>query len=109
VNLDSIGNGKPSPPEHHVAVMRDCFVGAGTKSGREGCRESFFQGITRDFLQLRPYRVEALALALTNLDGQQLEQMAVAVSCAGAGAFGPVEQSTRHVEADRARTRSRTC
>ena len=49
-------------------------------------------------------RIESRALALPNLDGEQLEKMAVVVRRRGAGAFGPVEKPAGDVEANRAGT-----
>jgi hypothetical protein len=42
---------------------------------------------------------------LADLDRQQLQKVPVSIRRAGAGAFGPVEQSARYIKPNRTRTR----
>src|SRR4051812_46056509 len=45
-------------------------------------------------------RLERRAFSLTNLDGEQLEEVTVAVGCRGAGSFGAIQQSVGDVIAN---------
>jgi len=52
--------------------MCDSFVGIGSEGRSKRPRNSFLECIAGDFLELRPYRVETLALALADLDREKL-------------------------------------
>jgi hypothetical protein len=109
MQLDSVRNGEPPPSERHVAIVRDRLVGAGAERRRERKSNLSLEGIAGNLLQLRSDRVEALTLALADFDGEKLEQMLVPIGRTSAGAFGPIEQSARNVEPNRARAGSSAC
>jgi len=109
VKLDSIGHGKAMPAERDILVVGHSFVSAGAKCRRERQSDLPLERIAGNITHLAANRVEALALALSDFDRQQLEEMAVPVSRTGAGALGPVEQAARHVEPNRSRARRCPC
>jgi len=79
------------PSQRHVAIVCDRFVGTGPESRRQRLRNLPLERITGDIAHLGADGVETLSLALSNLDGQQLEQVPVSVGRASAGSLGPVE------------------
>ena len=88
------------PAQRDIAIVRDGFVGAGAESGRKRLRDFPLERIAGDIAHLGLDRVETLPFALSDFDGQQLQQMPVSVGRTGAGSLGPVEQvrSLRKIE-----------
>jgi hypothetical protein len=73
VELDTIDDGEPMPPKCHVVVVSNGYISACAQR-RSECQSDFpLQCVTGNVAQLGSDRVETLALALPNLDGQQLE------------------------------------
>src|SRR5688500_585162 len=97
VNLYSVRDRQPPPSQHEISVMCDGLVRIRSKRGSERARDSFLERVAGHFLELRPYRVETLALALADLDREKLEKMPVAVGSTGARSFRAVQQATRDV------------
>ena len=75
-------------------------VSSGTQRRRERLRDPSFQSIAGNSLHLLLDRVEALALTLPDLDGEELQQMAIPVGGAGAGPVGPVQKPACNVESN---------
>jgi hypothetical protein len=91
VKLDPIGDGQPVPADCDISIVCDRFVGSGIESRRERLRDFPLERIARDIAHLGTDGIEALSFTLSDLDGQQLEQMPVSVRCTGASPFGPIE------------------
>lgn len=84
--------------------MCDSLVRICSEGRSQRLCDPFLERIAGDFLQLGPDRVETLALALPDLDREELEQVPVTVRRTGPRSLGAVQQSARDVEPDRART-----
>ena len=91
MKLDAVGDRQAVPSECNVTVVRNCFIRAGTKRGRKRLRNLPLERITGDVAQLGADGIEALPLALSDLDGQQLQEMPVPVRRAGTGSLRPIE------------------
>lgn len=91
MQLDAVGDGQAMPAKRQVVVVRDCFVSAGVERWCQGQRDLSLEGVTGDVAHLGANGVQALPFPLANLDCEKLEQMAIAVGRAGAGAFRSVE------------------
>jgi len=90
VELDPVGDRQTVPSQRQVAIVRDRFVGTGSKSGRQRLRNLPLERITGDIAHLGADGVETLPLALSDFYRQKLKQMPVTVGRTSAGSLGPV-------------------
>jgi hypothetical protein len=83
-------------------VVVVCYgrVGAGVESGSERGSDAALECIAGNVAHLMLDLFEALSLALSDLDGEQLEEMAIIVRRCGSCSFRTIEQSIGDVESD---------
>ena len=72
MQLNSVGNRKTMPTKRNIFVVGDSFMSAGAESGCKRQSDLSLKRIAGDVAHLPTDRVEALPLALTDLDGKQL-------------------------------------
>jgi hypothetical protein len=91
MQLDSVGNGETVPAKRNIFVVGDSFMGAGAECGRKRQRDLSLERVAGDVAHLTTDRVETLPFTLTDLDGQQLQEMPVSVCRPGPCPLRPVE------------------
>jgi hypothetical protein len=91
VKLNTIRDWESMPPEREIVVVGDGIICTETQGGRQRERNLPLQGITGHIAHLALDGLETLPLALSDLDGQQLEQMPITVGRTGARALRPIE------------------
>lgn len=97
------------PAERDVVIVPHSFMSARAECRCQRQRDLPLERIASDIAHLASDRVEALAFSLPDFDGQQLQEMAVSVGRAGAGALGAIEQAARYVKPNRSRARRCAC
>ena len=96
MQLDAVGDWHASPARGDVFVTRLPPRLDRRAEGRgKRRRDATLQGVSRDVLHLALDDVERDPLALTNLDREELEEVAIVVRSRGTRAFWPLEQSVR--------------
>ena len=85
--------------------MGNSFIGAGSQGWCERQRDLSLERVAGDVAHFSADGLETLTLALPDLDGKKLEEVPIAVSCAGSSSFGPIEETSGDVESYRAGTR----
>lgn len=105
VNLDSIRDAHPSPDRDGVVVVARDGVRSQSQRWRQRRRDASFERVTGEVLHLPLDELQRRAFALTDLDGEQLEEVPVVVGGGRPGSLRAVKKSTRHVEPNRSSTR----
>ena len=99
MQLHAVGDRHVSPRGHDI-LLRRAGIHLQRQRGRERRGDAPFQRIAGDFPHLLLDRVERLPFTLADLDGEQLQQMAIAVGGGRSGALRSIEQTTRDIEAN---------
>jgi hypothetical protein len=79
------------PAKSHIVVVCHGEVGSGAERRSEGKRDPFFESVACDISHFSANGFKALSFALTDLDREQLQEVTIAVRCAGARALGAIE------------------
>jgi hypothetical protein len=99
VQLDTIHHRSPAPAVRLILIVGDRQVRAGGEGWRKRASDPAFEGVSGDIPHLVLDSVEALALALPDLDREELKQVAIVVRRCRASSLGVIEQPAGNVEA----------
>jgi hypothetical protein len=91
VQLDTIHHWSPAPAVRLILIVGDCQVRAGGEGWRKRASDPAFESVSSDVSHLVLDGVEALALALSDLDREELKQVAIVVRRRRASSLGAIK------------------
>src|SRR6185295_6574989 len=108
MNLDTVRDVHATPCSSRFVRAPSRQFRVDAQRWRERRGDAAFQCVAGEILHFLLDNVECGALALTDLDGEQLEQVSVVVRGRRAGAIRSIEKAACHIEPHRAGARRRT-